>query len=39
MEEIESKEANAPSRLMTIAEHCPVHRTLTSEINIRTRLT
>jgi putative redox protein len=26
------------SRLLEIAERCPVHRTLTSEINIRTRL-
>lgn len=26
------------SRLLEIAEKCPVHRTLTSEINIRTRL-
>jgi putative redox protein len=26
------------SRLLDIAERCPVHRTLTSEINIRTRL-
>ena len=26
-------------RLLEIAEHCPVHRTLTSEINIRTSLT
>jgi putative redox protein len=26
------------SRLVQIAERCPVHRTLTSEINIRTRL-
>ncbi len=26
------------ARLMEIAERCPVHRTLTSEINIRTRL-
>jgi putative redox protein len=25
-------------RLLEIAEHCPVHRTLTSEINIRTSL-
>ena len=25
-------------RLLEIAERCPVHRTLTSEINIRTRL-
>jgi uncharacterized OsmC-like protein len=25
-------------RLIEIAEHCPVHRTLTSEINIRTSL-
>ncbi len=25
-------------RLLEIAEKCPVHRTLTSEINIRTRL-
>lgn len=27
------------NRLLEIAEHCPVHRTLTSEINIRTSLT
>lgn len=26
------------SKLLEIAEKCPVHRTLTSEINIRTRL-
>lgn len=26
------------SRLVEIAERCPVHRTLVSEINIRTRL-
>jgi putative redox protein len=26
------------SRLLEIAERCPVHRTLVSEINIRTRL-
>ena len=26
------------SRLLEIAERCPVHRTLTSEIDIRTRL-
>jgi putative redox protein len=26
------------TRLIQIAERCPVHRTLTSEINIRTRL-
>jgi putative redox protein len=26
------------TRLLEIAERCPVHRTLTSEINIRTRL-
>jgi putative redox protein len=26
------------ARLLEIAEKCPVHRTLTSEINIRTRL-
>ena len=26
-------------RLMEIADRCPVHRTLTSEISIRTRLT
>jgi putative redox protein len=26
------------TRLLEIAEKCPVHRTLTSEINIRTRL-
>ena len=27
------------ARLLEIAEKCPVHRTLTSEIKIRTRLT
>jgi putative redox protein len=27
------------ARLLEIAERCPVHRTLTSEISIRTRLT
>ena len=27
------------ARLLEIADRCPVHRTLTSEINIRTRLT
>ena len=27
------------ARLLAIAGKCPVHRTLTSEINIRTRLT
>ena len=26
------------ARLLEMAERCPVHRTLTSEINIRTRL-
>jgi putative redox protein len=26
------------ARLMEMADRCPVHRTLTSEINIRTRL-
>ena len=26
------------ARLLEIADRCPVHRTLTSEINIRTRL-
>ena len=26
------------ARLLEIAERCPVHRTLTAEINIRTRL-
>jgi putative redox protein len=26
------------TRLLQIADRCPVHRTLTSEINIRTRL-
>ncbi len=26
------------TRLLEMAERCPVHRTLTSEINIRTRL-
>jgi putative redox protein len=29
--------AEERSRLVEIAERCPVHRTLTSEINIRTR--
>jgi putative redox protein len=27
------------ARLLEIAERCPVHRTLVSEVNIRTRLT
>ena len=27
------------ARLLEMAKRCPVHRTLTSEINIRTRLT
>jgi putative redox protein len=27
------------AKLLEIAQKCPVHRTLTSEINIRTRLT
>ena len=27
------------ARLMEMADRCPVHRTLTSEVNIRTRLT
>ena len=31
-------DAEQRARLMAIAERCPVHRTLTSEINIRTRL-
>lgn len=30
--------ADQRSRLLAIANKCPVHRTLTSEINIRTRL-
>src|SRR3954463_14456807 len=30
--------AEQGARLLEIASHCPVHRTLTSEINIRTRL-
>jgi putative redox protein len=30
--------AEQRSRLLEIADKCPVHRTLTSEINIRTRL-
>ena len=30
--------AEQRERLLTIAERCPVHRTLTSEIKIRTRL-
>jgi len=30
--------AEQRSRLREIAERCPVHRTLTSEIKIRTRL-
>jgi putative redox protein len=30
--------AEQHSRLLEIADKCPVHRTLTSEINIRTRL-
>ncbi|MDQ1386905.1 MAG: hypothetical protein QOF56_359, partial [Acidobacteriaceae bacterium] len=30
--------AEQHSRLLEIANKCPVHRTLTSEINIRTRL-
>jgi len=30
--------AEQRTRLAQIAERCPVHRTLTSEINIRTRL-
>jgi putative redox protein len=30
--------AEQRSRLLEIADNCPVHRTLTSEINIRTRL-
>ena len=32
-------DAEQRARLMAIAERCPVHRTLTSEVNIRTRLT
>jgi putative redox protein len=31
-------DAEQRARLLEIAERCPVHRTLTSEINIRTRL-
>ena len=31
-------DAEQRARLMAIAERCPVHRTLTSEINIRSRL-
>ena len=31
-------DAEQRARLMQIAEHCPVHRTLTSEIQIRTTL-
>ena len=27
-----------PPRLLEIAERCPVHRTLVSEIDVRTRL-
>jgi putative redox protein len=30
--------AEQRARLLEIAGHCPVHRTLTSEINIQTRL-
>jgi uncharacterized OsmC-like protein len=30
--------ADQRTRLVEIADRCPVHRTLTSEINIRTRL-
>lgn len=30
--------AEQPHRLLEIADRCPVHRTLTSEISIRTRL-
>jgi putative redox protein len=30
--------AEQRSRLLEIADKCPVHRTLTSEISIRTRL-
>jgi putative redox protein len=30
--------ADQRTRLLEIADRCPVHRTLTSEINIRTRL-
>jgi putative redox protein len=30
--------AEQRSRLLVIADKCPVHRTLTSEINIRTKL-
>lgn len=32
-------DAGQKSQLLEIANKCPVHRTLTSEINIRTRLT
>lgn len=31
-------DAEQCQRLLQIAEHCPVHRTLTSEIKVRTRL-
>lgn len=31
-------DAEQKSKLLEIANKCPVHRTLTSEINIRTRL-
>jgi uncharacterized OsmC-like protein len=31
-------DAEQRARLLEIAEKCPVHRTLTSEINIRSRL-
>jgi putative redox protein len=33
-----SLDAAQRTRLLEIAERCPVHRTLTAEVNIRTRL-
>ena len=33
------EDAGQRARLLEMAERCPVHRTLTSEISIRTRLT